>query len=36
VFHDHGVANANELCAIVPERFRAICEDSRDTAFATL
>jgi hypothetical protein len=36
VFHDHGVANANELCAIAPERFRTICEDARDTAVATL
>ena len=36
VFHDHGLANANELCAIVPERFRTICENARDTAVATL
>jgi hypothetical protein len=36
VFNDHGRANADALCALVPEKFRADCERSRDSALGTL
>lgn len=36
VFHDHATFNADALCAIVPERYRAQCEDARDSAVGSL
>jgi hypothetical protein len=36
VFNDHGVERANELCAMVPSRYRPACEQGRDEAASTL
>ncbi|MEZ5101314.1 MAG: hypothetical protein R3C15_16245 [Thermoleophilia bacterium] len=36
VFNDHGVERANELCAAVPDRLRADCEQARDEAASSL
>lgn len=36
VFHDHGTANADALCALTPARYRAACERARDNAASTL
>ena len=36
VFNDHGLDNANELCDIVPARYREDCIAARDQAASTL
>ena len=36
VYHDHGTANADALCDIVPSRYTVGCREARDQAATTL